>query len=322
MDLGPELTAIIDNYDQKAGQLLQKFAEGLDARTPPTTIYHYRNYAGLEGILRTATFRIGDIFGLNDPSELGHGFAYAVQELEDCALRSSTDIHHFVTRLKHLNTSDKLQEAGHFCVCCFSSCGDDLGQWRAYADNGYGFAIGFDAKELKDAFIKPIEISGPTRCTHPQTFYITYSDKELRSIQKQLAELVLPAIGLPNTVHPFGKEAFWNELLIGHATNSLLAIFFNHGAYRNESEYRFLQMFPIDQPVPNVKEKPHRDSFSKYREFEWRKLAGTSLRQIIVGPAADETKALQFVKECLDKYEPRVAKIDVRKSPIPYRAQS
>ncbi|WP_416152053.1 DUF2971 domain-containing protein [Pseudomonas sp. Bout1] len=32
---------------------------------------------------------------------------------------------------------------------CFSKAGDVLSQWRAYADDGQGYAIGFDSKLLK-----------------------------------------------------------------------------------------------------------------------------------------------------------------------------
>lgn len=41
-------------------------------------------------------------------------------------------------------------------ISCFSSCGDILSQWRAYADDGQGFSIGFKKIEL-ERVIKKIE---------------------------------------------------------------------------------------------------------------------------------------------------------------------
>ena len=40
----------------------------------------------------------------------------------------------------------------HYFVCSFSSNGDHLGQWRAYAANGRGYAVGFDGQKLEKAF--------------------------------------------------------------------------------------------------------------------------------------------------------------------------
>ena len=44
-----------------------------------------------------------------------------------------------------------IEQVAHFFVCCFSKAEEDLGQWRAYADNGRGYSIGFDAHMLEQA---------------------------------------------------------------------------------------------------------------------------------------------------------------------------
>jgi hypothetical protein len=43
----------------------------------------------------------------------------------------------------------KAQLIVHPFISCFSLDGDNLGQWRAYADDGRGFAVGFRASMLK-----------------------------------------------------------------------------------------------------------------------------------------------------------------------------
>lgn len=42
---------------------------------------------------------------------------------------------------------------------CFSTNGDVLSQWRAYANDGKGYVIGFDAKELLNLPVKALQVS-------------------------------------------------------------------------------------------------------------------------------------------------------------------
>lgn len=48
----------------------------------PNSIYHFTDYAGLAGILKTKTLWLSDIFSMNDTSEMSYGF-----ELVDKAIR-------------------------------------------------------------------------------------------------------------------------------------------------------------------------------------------------------------------------------------------
>jgi hypothetical protein len=43
-----------------------------------------------------------------------------------------------VCQLERFDVDAGIEAAGHFFICCFSGDGDDLGQWRAYADDGRG----------------------------------------------------------------------------------------------------------------------------------------------------------------------------------------
>ena len=52
------------------------------------------------------------------------------------------------------------EAASHFFICCFSGDSDDLGQWRAYDDNGQGFALAFDASEAQ---LEPVVLSEDER---------------------------------------------------------------------------------------------------------------------------------------------------------------
>lgn len=110
------------------------------------------------------------------------------------------------------------------------------------------------------------------------------------------------------------------DLLVYHSMNVIRGVmFFKHEACKNEKEYRFQQLFRRDKPAPSVKYWRRGTSFVRYREFDWRKLAPASLKQIVIGPAADQRKATRFARDCLAAFHPDPGRVDVISSKIPYR---
>jgi Protein of unknown function (DUF2971) len=208
-----------------------------------------------------------------------------------------------------------IEEAAHYFVCCFSKEGDDLGQWRAYADNGRGFAIGFDATTLEQAFASA---NIPGLSGH-MTFPVTYKAAELRRMHGRIVEQALPLISLPRSrVFPAGAiDPYMSELLVKICLPFLrAALFFKHPCYSNEKEYRFFELFRADADVPDVKHLPRGYRLTRYREFDWRAVAAHSLKGIVVGPAAS-SKARQFAKECLERFH--IGTVKISRSKLPYR---
>lgn len=79
-------------------------------------------------------------FNLNDPSELGYGLKIACDILE----AESNGSHALTQEIcsSFLSMHSGLKDFLGFYVSSLSKVSDDLGQWRAYGDNGRGFAIG------------------------------------------------------------------------------------------------------------------------------------------------------------------------------------
>lgn len=138
-------------FDSTAKQIIDSFCKTLESQEPPQTIYHYTNDVGLKGILETGQLWLSDIFNLNDPSELSHGFSHAVKILNNKAANGPPESKLFARDFSNFHQRG-MQGAAHFFVCSFSRDDADLGQWRAYADNGRGYALGFDAKVLENSF--------------------------------------------------------------------------------------------------------------------------------------------------------------------------
>jgi hypothetical protein len=150
---------------------------------------------------------------------------------------------------------------------------------------------------------------------------VTYDDAEVTWIQTALVDLIDPLISLPRSVRVErgAMHAYMSDLLVYHAMNVIRGVmFFKHEGYRNEKEFRFQQLFRRDRPAPEVKYRSRPHTLIRYREFDWRALAGNSLKEIVIGPAADRIKAERFVKDCLAAFHPMDVKIVW--SRIPYRS--
>jgi hypothetical protein len=281
-------------------------------------IYHYTNDTGLKGIIESGKLWFSDIFGLNDPSELRHGLAVAIDVLKSRIADARPEVAMFASQLERFDVDAGIEAAGHFFICCFSGDGDDLGQWRAYADDGRGYTLAFDAAALEDAFCRR---NGKPIPQH-STFRVTYDDAELTRIQTSLVDLIDPLISLPRRVPAKSDalNAYMSDLLVYHAMNVIRGVmFFKHEGYRNEKEFRFQQLFRRDRPAPGVKYRKRPHSLIRYREFDWKTVAGRSLKEIVIGPAADKIKAERFAKDCLAAFYP-AGDVKITRSAIPYRS--
>ena len=296
-----EMSDSLNKFHNEAEQIIgpdSLFVRSLTSQKPPDRIYHYTTDAGLRGILKSGKLWLTDICSLNDPSELNHGFEIAIKELKKMVEDGSPLSQRFAHDLEVVGNRQTIQKSADFFVCSFSLCGDDLGQWRAYADGGRGFALEFDTAALEND-------------SAPDSFPLTYDDDKLAEIDRQIITKILPYLQFPNY-----KDALSIDFMT-YMTNA--AIFFKHTAYKNELEYRFLETFSVDAKASiELQYSPY--SVIRYRTFDWRSVAPDALKRIFVGPGADKKKATQFASDCLNLFHPDAQNVQVLCSPIPYRA--
>lgn len=120
--------------------------------TSPNLIYHYCSAETLLSILENKTLRFSDASGLNDGEEIiwaEKQFLSAIRRLRD-----REDVPEELPSISKKFEENFIRlwgeisgEARHF-LSCFSLTGDSLSQWRAYADDAQGFAIGFCVNDL------------------------------------------------------------------------------------------------------------------------------------------------------------------------------
>jgi hypothetical protein len=257
------------------------------------------------------------MFDLNDPSEVRHGFSLAVSSLSAKAETGPPESKLFASQMDAFGTQGGIQASAHYFVCSFSPDGDDLGQWRAYADNDRGYALGFDASALEDAYTKangrPVQSNS--------TIHVTYDDKQLAALHQQIVDLAFPLISLPRgrNLESSVLNEYMSTLSVLVCLHTLRAsLFFKHEAYRSEREYHFMQLHRADVAAPDVKLRARRHSFIRFREFDWKSVAPHALTHIIVGPAADFRRAERFAQECCRMFN--TGSVKIIPSKIPYRA--
>ncbi len=123
-------------------------------------LYHYCDNKKMANIISEHTLRMSDITKSNDYEEIQLFYPYIMPAIEreykatpfPLAYKGENGFEALVKLLhavhKFINIEFDVGEMTSFVVC-FCEDGDVLSQWRGYADNGKGGAIGFSYEELK-----------------------------------------------------------------------------------------------------------------------------------------------------------------------------
>jgi len=108
----------------------------------PDRLYHYCGVTGFQGILASKTLWLSDAYYMNDYTEHIWILRKAIERLSRVA--NDDPRKPFSDKL----TDYILAMPVHPYICCFSMAPDLLSQWRAYSDDGAGFAVGFSASSI------------------------------------------------------------------------------------------------------------------------------------------------------------------------------
>jgi hypothetical protein len=107
-------------------------------------IYHYCTPAALIEIVRTRTIWLSASYTMNDATERGWGYAVFLEVAK--ALEKETGPEFIKQIITPVAAGDR---SSLLMLGCFSLDADVLSQWRAYGDNGRGFAVGFSPRLMK-----------------------------------------------------------------------------------------------------------------------------------------------------------------------------
>jgi hypothetical protein len=311
--LNPQLQTLVREFVDWWGERSRELEAAHEVREP---LYHYTNMAGLLGIISSQEIWFTDIFHLNDPSELGYGIDTAVDILEAEAKRIRDEhVSAFCSWVTHV-----LVKAGgeifSFYVASFSREHDDLGQWRAYADNGRGVAIGLSptlfAVAADQSRLGPAEKTIAANVTYDRTTCLCNFGE---AIQRAVAILARGQAHVTSGVEyeEFGKE-MGRQLAVPMFHH---AISCKHAAYEHERETRLFLVNDRSELDPIAKFRTRGSNLVPYVASPLRVRTPGAITKIMIGPAADEL-AEHAVQAFLRRHglSPNI----VEKSGIPYAA--
>jgi hypothetical protein len=311
------LREAVEQYDRWSNAHL---LEQQTLETVKQPLYHYTNGAGLKGIFDSSQLWFTDYRHLNDPSEIYHGIAVARDAFRDAKSGADPRVGLFLDWAADLFSDENMKGDLAFFVASFSRARDDLSQWRAYADNGRGFAIGFaprmfdireeiSASPDENAFLgsvlyDPAQVASRNRLAIDQA--ATIFDNTVRA---QPALMRDKSIGKPFIrelcLHLIASPLIWNALTS------------KHPAYTHEQEVRLLIMGMSEHLAPVIKTRVRGSEIVPYIAQPWKIRDPAALAEIVVGPAAD-LEAEDTIRSLLAAYG--VTGVEIRRSGIPYRA--
>lgn len=284
-------------------------------------LYHYTDAKGLRGIIENESFWFTDYRHLNDPTELHHGVNIAVEMIKNLPQPRNAPTGEFLELLADLLRKENFNsDYLDVLTCSFSSTRDDLGQWRAYGDDGRGFAIGlspklFAVEEAENQAANEIVFVGEVRYQNQ-----VVEERYRRSLQHALSAIETAAeeVWFRRSSQP-ARFLFFREIanvLIASSWiwNSLTS---KHDAYEAEREVRLIMFGSQGSLSQYIKTRIRGNEIIPYVPHRMPLKQQGAITEIVIGPAAhkdSERTVKQMLSEIGVQHE-----VAVNRSPIPYR---
>jgi hypothetical protein len=308
----------IDEYDRWSDQqaLAEQTRNSID-----TPLYHYTDGRGLKGIIESEAIRFTDYRHMNDPSELIHGIK-AVQAVVR-AVKPGVDgrVGLLLETLADMFSQQNFSNALEFFIGSFSRERDDLGQWRSYADNGRGYALGFapklfrvvenpNRKPNENVFVGPVVYRTDQILARHQEAIEKAAHIFLETVEANAALMQNKNVGIP-FMQDMARAMIASPLIWNCLTTK-------HPAYEHEREVRLIILGLRDKLMPYIKTRLRGSEIVPYIEHRMALREPHSIVEIVVGPAApvDTERTVLTMLKSLGA-DPNVP---IGRSDIPYRA--
>jgi hypothetical protein len=313
--LSPSMQEAVDRYNAWSDMHLQE----ADARNRIVeNLYHYTDANGLKGIIESQAIWFTSYAHLNDPGEIAYGVGITTTLLSEIGRANDPRLKLFCDMVIDLFTHDNLRTAFGFYIASFSRNGDDLGQWRAYGDNGRGYALGFAPQ-----FFEVTEGLKANPTDNYITLPVAYGEHEGRALLMPAIARALELVGEVISSEAAAMQdvnvgmPFFDEMAKALIASQLIlySMAIKHEAYRNEKEVRLALVEQISKLSPHISTRTRDGEIVPFVKVAAPVREQKSIADIVVGPCAslrseDGVRALlSFVKKEI-----------VRRSVIPYRA--
>lgn len=114
-------------------------------------LYHYTDAGGFAAIVQQGLLRATDIRFLNDPLELRYAWEALLAALETAKAEKPEYSEAYDAALQAISMTNAIDPDAiedRIFSTSFSADGDELSQWRSYADDAKGVALGFDKESV------------------------------------------------------------------------------------------------------------------------------------------------------------------------------
>ena len=189
------------------------------------TIYHYCSTSTFLSIIDRRCLWLSDLNTMNDYGEMHWSYDMFI-----AAVNMVIDVigEDFIQEVDKIVSESQTRILP--MLCAFSTDGDVLSQWRAYAEDGAGLAIGFRSKMILDlsARTEAIEYSREKQIEHFRSWLIATHDLYRRMPEIERATLLFKECASMSTDMAFFKNpAFAEEkevrtlraIVVGQDTN-------------------------------------------------------------------------------------------------------
>ncbi|MCG2462804.1 DUF2971 domain-containing protein [Flavobacteriaceae bacterium F89] len=185
-------------------------------------IYHYCSSDTFYSICTNKTIRLSDLFSMNDFLEIHWGYSIWEKAASEIIKDVGED---FLDKIDYIISSTGIRTS--ILASCFSLEADVLSQWRAYSNDGSGYCVGFNAKDIIQLPVRPL--------------MVLYDEK------KQIKETVsiLKAIyEVENSAEQTDK--YGSGFFDACATLAVDLAAFKNSAFREEKEIRLLHLLNFE----------------------------------------------------------------------------
>jgi hypothetical protein len=195
-------------------------------------LFHYCSTVRFHAIATSNNIRFSDINMLNDESEMRWAYSIFEEAATRLVKRQGVLADAPVIEVAFIDAIDNVFSEVPFSlhpfVACFSLNPDLLSQWRAYADDGRGFSIGFSGVSLRRQM--------------PATFLRVLYDKE-QQVKEMMAAIVAVYLAQQQASEDSKRARFIEDC-------GLLRMFmaaFKHPSFSEEQEVRALRVLNIER---------------------------------------------------------------------------
>lgn len=185
-------------------------------------LYHYCSTSTFLSIIQRRCMWLSDINTMNDYGEMHWAYRRFIVALNEISS---------VVGSRFMEETDEIVSATQLRIlpmlASFSTDGDVLSQWRAYADDGRGVALGFDAKKMETLSIRiaPVEYE---------------AEKQVENIKRHLLYVHSIWSRLPEAKQ---EDFLFNE--VAYFGTDLA--FYKNPAFSEEKEVRILRALVVNQ---------------------------------------------------------------------------